>query len=470
MLTSPGIGSGLDINSLVSQLVQAEGATTSFRLDQKEAAYTAEISAIGSLRAALNEFSTALGKLDDVEDFRLRTTNTTDKDIITASADDTAVPGSYDVEVVNLASAHRIRSGDFAATTSVVGQGTLTIGVGSSTFDVDIDSTNQTLAGIRDAINDSADNTGVSATILTVSDGGGGTVSRLILSSSVTGVDNDITISVADDDLVDTDNAGLSQLAYDGVTNNMTELAAAQDALVRVFGQDVSSSTNTVTGAITGVTLNLVSAAPGATETVSISYNKAAVTARVNDFVKAYNGLQKTMTDLGKYNSATGSGGPLLGDATLRTVASRIRGELATGLTGTNLTYRNLADIGITRSETGELSLDSTKIDAVFAADPNAIGDIFASANGYAKRLDALVKPYVDTKGLLATRVDGLTGRIDRINDQRDRLEIRLAAFESRLQKQFFAMDELVAQLSATSDYLGQQLANLPGIARRSNR
>ncbi|MEQ9496653.1 MAG: flagellar filament capping protein FliD [Deltaproteobacteria bacterium] len=470
MLTSPGIGSGLDINSLVSQLVQAEGATASFRLNQREAAYTAEISAIGSLKSALSEFSTAVGNLDDIDDFRLRTTTTTNADVITASADDTATPGSYDVEVVRLAAAHRVRSQDFAAETTVVGEGTLTLSMGSASFDVDIDSTNSTLAGIRDAINAATDNTGVSATIINVDDGGGGTVSRLVLSSSDTGLSNAISVSVSDTDGIDTDNAGLSQLSYDGVTDNMVELVPAEDALVRVFNQDISSATNTITGAITGVTLTLKEAQVGTTETVAVTYNKAAVISRVNSFVKAYNSLQETFTDLGRYDAASGSGGPLLGDATLRSIASRIRNEFATGLSDSTLTYRTLADIGVTRDEFGKLSLDSGTIDAAFAADPDAIGDIFASAEGYASRLSAAVEPYVETNGLLDARVDGLESRIDRVGEQRERLELRLEAFEARTRAQFFAMDELVAQLSTTSEYLGQQLANLPGFTRRSNQ
>lgn len=470
MLTSPGIGSGLDINSLVSQLVAAEGQSASARLDRQEAAFTAEISAVGSLKAAVSTFKSAVEKLNAVEDFRLRTSSTSDKDVLTSTASDTATPGTYDVEVVRLASAQRIRSGDFASTSAVVGEGTLTIDVGGNSFAIDVDSTNSSLDGIRDAINNATDNVGVSATIINVDDGAGGTVSRLVLSANDTGLANRITVTTADADGNDTDTAGLSRLAYEfGVTENMTELVPAQDALIRIFNQDVTRSTNKIDDAISGVTIDLKSASPGTTETVTVSLNRGAVRARVNEFIAAYNGLMETTKSLGGYNAATETGGALLGDATLRTLTGRVRSEISKGLTGAGLTYRSLADIGITTTETGALELDGTRFDAVLDDDFNAVGNIFAASGGYAERLEGILSPYVDTNGLLDSRITGLNKSVERITSDRTSLALRLEGFEERLRNQFFAMDQIVSQLSATSDFLGQQLENLPG-ASRSNR
>lgn len=467
MLTSPGIGSGLDINSLVSQLVAAEGQAPALRLDRQEADYTSEISAVGTLKSALATFDTAVGKMTDVTDFRVRKTTSSDKAIVTATADDTAAPGQYDVEVVQLATSHRIRSGNFTSASAVVGQGTLTVAMGTDSFQITVDSTNETLEGVRDAINNHTDNPGVNAAIVNVDDGLGGTVSRLVLSASSTGVANSLTVTAVDGDGNNTDNLGLSQLVYDaGVTENMTQLSAAQDSLIRVFNQDVTRSTNTISDAITGVTLDLESASAGSTETITVEYNQSTVTAKLNEFIKAYNDLVDATSTLGAYDAGTETAGALLGDATLRTVTTRLRAELGSGLSDTTLTYRTLADIGITTGQDGKLSLDGGRLDTVMADDFNAVGNIFASTGGYAERLEAVLTPYVESNGVLDTRIDGLNAQIERVTNDREKLSLRLEAYEERIRAQFFAMDTVVSQLSATSDYLGQQLANLPGFTR----
>ncbi|NOQ76681.1 MAG: flagellar cap protein, partial [Methylococcaceae bacterium] len=212
-ITAGGIGSGLDIEGLVTQLVAAEGAPTSFRLDTKEARFQSDLSAFGTLKGALSKFQDSVKALNDLDAFQGRKVTSSNTDTFAATADTTAVAGTYDIEVTQLAEAAKMRSGDFTSGTEVVGTGSLDITLGTDTFQVVVDTDNQTLEGIRDAINTASDNPGITASIINVDDGVGGSVSRLILSSDKIGASNDISIAVTDDDLDNVDANGLSRLA-----------------------------------------------------------------------------------------------------------------------------------------------------------------------------------------------------------------------------------------------------------------
>ena len=165
-ITSAGIGSGLDIGGLVSQLVAAEGQPTQQRIARGEASAQARLSAYGSLTSALSQFRDQLDLMQDIGKFLSRKAASSNEDLFSVSASTSALPGSYAVEVVNLATAQRLTSGAFADADTAVGEGTLTIDVGGEAFDVEITADNSSLAGIRDAINAATDNSGVTATIV----------------------------------------------------------------------------------------------------------------------------------------------------------------------------------------------------------------------------------------------------------------------------------------------------------------
>ena len=455
-ITAGGIGSGLDIESLVSQLVAAEGQPTSFRLDRKEASFQADLSAYGTLKSALSTFQDSVKKLNDPESFQGRSATSSDTDLFTVSADTTAVAGSYDIEVTQLAEAAKMRSGNFASGTAVVGTGTLDIALGSDTFQVTVDASNQTLDGIRDAINAASDNPGVTASIINVDDGLGGSVSRLIISSDKIGAANDISIAVADDDLDNADTSGLSQLA----TGNLTTLQAAQDSIIFVDQQQVTRGSNTFSDVITGVSFTLKKADVGTTETLTVALDKSSVASKVTGFVESYNSLVETMSTLASYSSDGGASGPLVGDSVLRGVQNQIRQQMTSAVSG--LEFGTLAEIGVKTDESGKLTLDSSKLDEVMALDFTVVSQLFASDNGLAKSLSGVLEGYVDSGGILNSRTDGLQSRIESISDDRERLGQRLIALESRYRAQFTAMDILVAQLNSTSNFLTSQLANLP--------
>jgi flagellar hook-associated protein 2 len=455
-ITSSGLGSGLDISSLVAQLVAAEGQPATLRLDTKEARLQADLSAIGTLKSALSEFQDTVKVLNDADTFLARRAETSDVALFTATADKTAVASSYDIEVVQLAESAKVRSGDFSAATDVVGTGTLDITLGASSFQVTIDTDNQTLEGVRDAINAASDNPGIAASIINVDDGLGGTVSRLVLSSEKTGSANTIDIAVTDDDLNNTDASGLSELA----TVNLTTLKTAQDAIINLDQQQVTRDSNSFSDVITGVTLNLKSADVGVTETLTIALNTTSVKIKVNSFVEAYNLLADTMKSLGAYNAETGTSGGLQGDSSLRSVQNQIRLTLTSGVSG--LDFGTLAEIGITTDANGHLTVDDDKIDSVLNADFSAVSELFSSENGLANSLENLLDGYIGTTGTLGSRTESIQSRIDSIGDDRIRLNDRLLAIEARYTAQFTAMDILVGQLQGVSSFLTSQLANLP--------
>ena len=450
-ITAGGLGSGLDIGSLVAQLVAAEGQPAVFRLDTKEARLQADLSSIGILKSALSEFQDIVKELNDPDTFLARRAQTSDVDLFTASADTSAVASSYDIEVVQLAESAKVGSGDFSAATDVVGTGTLDISLGASSFQVTVDTNNQTLEGIRDAINAASDNPGIAASIVNVDSG-----TRLVLSSEKTGSTNTIAIAVTDDDSNNADTAGLSQLA----TANLTTLKTAQDAIINLDQQQVTRDSNSFSDVITGVTLNLKSADVGTTGTLTIALNTTSVESKVNSFVEAYNSLADTMKSLGAYNAETGLSGGLQGDSSLRSVQNQIRQTLTNSVPG--LDFGTLSEIGITTDANGHLTMDEEKFDSILSTDFSTVSELFASENGLANSLEALIDGYIGSNGTLGSRTESLQSRIESIDDDRERLDARLTALESRYTAQFTAMDILVGQLQGIGNSLTGQLAGLP--------
>jgi len=459
MIISPGIGSGLDIEGLVTQLVAAEGAPASFRLDKKEAIAQAELSAFGSLKSALSAFRDALEPLSELSEFQGRVTSSSDELLLTASADADSVQGRYNIEVSQLAQAQKLSSQFYSGPEAAVGHGTLTISVGTDAFNVVINSEANTLADIRDAINDSNDNTGVRATIVNSTDG-----SHLVLSSVETGEANALTITATGGD------GGLDDITYDvgGGVKNLTELEAALDAEILIDSLSVKSSTNTISDAIDGITLKLHAAAPGLTTELTVDYDDSGATDAVNAFIDAYNDLVGKFAEFSSYDAETGNSGPLFGDSTLRFVSSELRREMGVGTKDLNEPLSSLLDIGITTKLDGTLEVDTEKLNAQLEGSFDDIGKLFSSDEGYAARLDAILGRYLDAGGQLEARTDGLQETIDDIGGQRESLSERLAAVETRLRAQFNALDSLVSQLSSTSAFLAQQLVNLPGATFRS--
>ncbi len=453
-ITVSGIGSGIDTASLVSQLVNAERQPAELRFNTKEAGLQSELSSFGTLSSALSQFQESVQKLNDITLFQARTASSSNEDIFSVSATSTAVSGSYELEVTQLAAAEKLRSGDFASETDTVGTGTLDISLGTDTFQVTIDTDNSSLAGVRDAINSASDNPGISAAIINVDDGVGGTISRLVLTSEETGSANTIDVVAVDDDAGD--GFDLTQLN----TANLTTIRAAQDAIIELDGQTATRSSNSLSDVISGITIDLNTAEIGTVETLTIALDRDSVKTNVVNFVAAYNNLADTVTSLGAYDAASGAAGGLQGDSTLRNVENQIRAALTTGIEG--LAFGTLAEIGVTTESTGKLAIDTDKLDSVIDTDFNAVAQLFSSENGLATTLDDIIERYTSADGSLSAQTANIQERINGLDDDRARLDDRIASLEARLQAQFVALDGLVASLQSIGSFLTQQLANLP--------
>ena len=485
MVGITGIGSGIKIDEIVTALVNAERAPKTNQLDNLEKATVARISAMGSLTSALNGFKTAVDSLNNASLFESRTASSSNTSALKVTASTTAPAGNYSVQVQQLATSSKVAlqsvSGGNAATFS---SGSLTISAGSASFDVDITASNNTLAGMRDAINEAGKSSGVSATIITDDSG-----SRLVLSSTKSGAGNDIQVAASVDGVTAGDNALTSQaflptvdpddadafLPPNSTTGASGVISKAQSAKLTIDGLQLERDTNRVEDALEGVTLDLVAAqsstdlADGKTINVTVGVDKGGVKANLQKFVEAYNALISTTSQLTAVVPVDGGNpvtGPLLGDSSIRNVLSSLRNEMVS-LTGEG-GVRALADLGITSDwKTGQLKIDDTKLTSALDGSFDQVAGYLAGDNGLMGRLSKSVGSYVGDAGVLKQRTDALQATKMGVDEQRKTLAIRVESLQTRLYAQYNAMDSLVGQLKRTSESLGSMLANLPGFVRK---
>ncbi len=454
MVSAPGIGSGLDINGLVQQLVAAERQPVANRINLAEARTNSELSALGKLKSAISSFQSALEALKDIDNFQKRTVSQDNDELIAVTADSSAVKGSYDIEVVLLASAHKLASLPYPDTITPIGTGTLTITVDGAAMAVNIVDGANTLEDIRDAINDSPDNPGVQATLITSDDG-----SRLVVSASETGASSQITISSSGGDGM------LAGFEYDPLsgTNPMTEKEVAANSVALIDGYAVTTSGNNIDGAIEGLSISLLAAEIGTKTNVTIGFDDSAANAALSTFVNAYNGLAKTIDEVTAYDAESGVAGALLGDSIVRDLKDSLRRELNSVVAIDGSPFSMLLDIGITSDLNGKLEIDSAKSAEAIRQDFDAVGQLFADeTNGIAVRLDAFIAGLLEDSGTIGQREERLGSRLESLTEQRERLDDRMLRVEERYFKQFQALDTLLAQFQSTSSFLTSQLANLP--------
>lgn len=446
-IQAPGIGSGLDVNDIVTKLMEIERQPID-NLTSKKSFVNAQISAYGSLKSKVADFQTAMANLNSPQKFQVFKATSGSESVFSTSVSSDAVAGNYNVEVLSLAQRDKIATQSYTDSNTVVGEGTLNISIGSESFDLTIDSSNNTLAGIRDAINNAADNTGVSATIVTGDDG-----ARLVLSSEETGVDNALRINVTDSDGNNTDEAGLSALAYnpEGGVEFRAAISSAQNAQIRIDGFDVSSNTNTFTGAIDGITIN---AASIGSSTLSVTRDDEKILESVEAFATAFNALR---SEINKQRD-----GQLEADSTLLTLERQIFDVLNAGSSIDGSSFSYLIEAGVSIDKNGVMQVDSDRITEIMNTDFESFTNLFASENGgFAAKLSTLANGWLENNGLIDSREDGLKTQVEGIDDQILRMEDRMISVEARIRAQFTALDTLVSSLNNTSSFLTQQLASL---------
>ena len=578
-----GVGSGIDIDSIVTALVNAEKAPKTLQLDRLEKTTTSRFSALGTLKGSLSALQTSIQGLNKSSIFDSRTASSTSTSVLTAKASTSAIAGKYSVQVQQLASGSKVGLQSVASSSAKFNSGTLTISAGSSSFEVDVTAANNTLAGLRDSINAEGKSAGISATIVSDSSG-----SRLVLSSGKTGEGNDIKV-VASEDGVTSGTVALTTQAFqpsvslklpniaggalstfqggdiaissgsvnlnvtipDGFTledvrdliningnpqgisaaiesdssgarlvlsssngssltstvtssggsvgsNALTALAPASDAVATATGPNSStgaagiitqaksavlfvdglkvvSDSNSVTTAVEGVTLSLVSAqsatdiAAGKTIDITVGTDKAAVKGNLQKFVDAYNSM---MTTIGQLTAVVPVGeddapvtGALVGDVTARGLVAGLRAELVK--MSSDGSIKALAQLGITTQKDGTLKIDDTVLSSALDNNFDQVAEYLAGDKGLMGRLESNVNDYLKTNGVLDQRTKALQSTLTNIDDQREALDLRIEKLQERLVAQYTAMDQLVASLKKTSESLTNQLASLPGFVKK---
>ena len=443
---------GVNSAQLVNDLVAATREAKQQPLISKQSLNQARISALANASSALNTFSTALSELLDGRKFAGELVSSRG-DLASVAFLSGKLPEGLPatVEITQLASSQRVVSGVATGSDAAVGEGTLTLATGSTSVDIVIDSTNNTLAGLRDAINASA--SGVTATILTDKNG-----SRLVLEGAE-GLDNSFTLTGSGGA------AALDSYAYPPAGGNgMTQIAAPADSIVKIDGIELVNSSNQLDNVISGVRLNLLEAAPGTTFTISGDQPVTSISDLVSEFVTAYNDLKTALNAATAPGTDSTNSGPLAGNSAVRDMVKAL-GRMSSTVLRSEGPYNTLADIGVKTNRDGTLAIDSTRLNAVLEADPLAVSRMLDppapdDANpGLAGTLDAI-------KQSLQSETGSLTLAQKRLEDIGTSLAEALAKaddeserYRAQLETQFQAMDRQLSILKSTQSYLDQQIA-----------
>lgn len=434
-LSIPGVGSGFPVQQFVDATVDAERVPKENAIKRKQSQVDVQISAYASIKKELDAFQKSLKGLTDKEAFQQRTVALSNKGFLTSKADKNAVAGSYDLSVVQLAKADKVGSGYLAAGTDIkddLGAGSLTLKMGDESFDVAIDAENSSLADIAKAINQSDDNTGVKATVVTDDNG-----SRLVLFGDKTGAENTVSAS-----------AGAGN--FSGIFDTLTNIQPATDAIIKVDGATVTRSSNEIKDAIAGVTLNInkVSTTDDPITTLTISNDKESVTENLKSFVESYNKIVETTKKLSSYDAENKKAGPLNGDSLLRTINTQLRDAMGEQVEGASSSLKSLSDLGITTKKDGTLEIDNKILDGHIANNFDGIGRLFDGNNGLASKLDTLLEGFTGRGGTITTKKESLDLQAGKFAKQRLDLDERMGKFELRVMKQFNAMDAMIANMN----------------------
>lgn len=470
--SSLGIGSGLDANAIVSQLVALERRPIEL-LKGEASKIDARLSSFGRIQSALDAVRSAARTLTDSSTWRAASATSSDATAVGVTVSSGSTPGSYAVQVGRLAAAQMNASSALATAQTVVGKGTLRFEMGSwaadesvftprsggSAIEVTIGDGEDTLEKIRDKINNTS---GLDVRASIVNDASG---ARLVLQSRSTGADNGFRLQVVDDDGNATDAAGLSRLAYDppAGTTGAARTQAGVNAQATINGLQVESATNSMSNVIDGVSLTLGKVTTGAVD-VSVSHDTASMRKSIDGFVTAYNDLVKLVRDQTKYDEASKSAGTLQGDRTAIGILGQLRSVLGASSTASS-SFARAADIGLQTQTDGTLKLAGAKLDEGFGALAQ-LQNFFAAAtessasSGLAVRLRALTDQMLGADGAVSSRQEGLRERKANNGKRQASLEERIALTEKRLRAQYQALDSSMAKLGNLSNYVSQQVSN----------
>jgi len=475
-ITASGIGgSGLDVNSIVSQLMAIERQPID-KIAAKEATLTAKLTAVGTIKGGLAALQTAAKNLTNTARFQTIKAVSSAPSVFTASATSNAVAGTYSVRVDQLAQGQSLATAGRANVADAIGNGALTLDFGAiadGSFDsqvgrytgasfssnnsgiktVHIDGSNNSLSGIRDAIN--AANAGVTAAII---DDGSARPYRLVLSSTITGAASSLRISVSGDQAL---SDLLSHDPANDTGQNLQETVSAQNAQITVNGIVASKSSNLVADVIHGVTLNLLKPSASPVDSVKVERDSGGIKPEVDGFVKAYNDLAASLRTLSAYDPATKTAAVLQGDSAVSTIKTQLQAAISATPSGIGGSFKSLSQIGVGFQKVGTLAVDSVKLQAVIDSSPGDVAALAAAVGGGVREL--LDRQIGSSDGQIAARTDGINREIKALDARKSRLSEQLTFTEQRYRAQYAALDAMLSAMKSTSDALTQQLASLPG-------
>ncbi|MCZ2413998.1 MAG: flagellar filament capping protein FliD [Burkholderiales bacterium] len=478
MSTIGSAGSSIDVQGIVSQLMQIERRPLQ-TMQKNLSGIQTKLSALGKLQSALSAFRDAAQTLTRSTTWQASSAASSDATAVKATAGSGAIPGGYSIEVGQLARRQTVASSPFADSDSVVGGGTLRVRMGTldasgSAFSPDAArpevaiaiAPDATLAQVRDAIN--AARSGITAAL--VADGSG---QRLMLRSTDSGAAQAFAIAVDDADGNGLDPSGLSALAFDpaaasGSGRNLALTQSAQDALVTVNGLQVSASSNLLSGVIENLTLELGRVTTAPVE-VTVGSDRESLRASLDGFVKAWNDLNGLLSEQLRYDPATKTAGPFQGNQTVTGIQRQMR-EILRATLGAGAT-NSLSALGVELQRDGSLAANAARLDAALA-DPAAVQALFAQAGatpdeaGLAKRLVSRLDALLGVDGALSGATDSLHAREKSIQQQQERFETRLNEIEKRLLRQYTALDANLAQMAGSLSSI-QQLVDAASFSKR---
>ena len=429
-LTAAGVGSGIDIEGILTQLGEIERQPI-VALEARREELDVELSAFGTVKSALSSFQTAASALGTNADFGAFVATSSDEDVFTATASNGQTAINQEIEVLALATNHRLSSAAYESSDSNVEQGLLTFSSGDTSFQIDVDNSNDTLAGLRDAINSSTDNKSVSASIISV-DGG----NRLIITANESGTEGQIGV---------TRNNGIP---FGDTSAGFEEITEATDASLIVHGFQVTRSSNTISDVVDGVTFDLTGVGKS---TVDTRRDLTSLKTALDEFVTTYNAMNGSLTQVAQTD--------LQGDQLPRGVDQRMRALFFDTVDLGDGDSASALDMGFSFDRNGALSLDTNRYETALEQGVNRFVDVFSKSDtGVASLFSDLVDEYTLSDGIIAGREDGVDTRKSSIDTQIERLEYRLERTNARLRAQFTAMDLAVSNLQSTSNFLVSRL------------
>ncbi|BAT35404.1 flagellar filament capping protein FliD [Escherichia albertii] len=458
-ISSLGVGSGLDLSSILDSLTAAQKATLT-PISNQQSSFTAKLSAYSTLKSALTTFQTANTALSKADLFSA-TSTTSSTTAFSATTAGNAIAGKYTISVTHLAQAQTLTTSttrDDTKTAIAASDSKLTIQQGGNKdpITIDISAANSSLSAIRDAINNAK--AGVSASIINV----GNSEYRLSVTSNDTGLDNAMTLSVSGDDTLQ------SFMSYGANSNGMEVSVVAQNAQLTVNNVAIENSSNTISDALENITLNLNDVTTG-NQTLTITQDTAKAQSAIKDWVNAYNSLIDNFSSLTKYtavdagsDSQSSGNGALPGDSTLRTIQTQLKSMLSNTVSSSN--YKTLAQMGITTDPSnGKLELDADKLTAALKKDASGVGALIVGdgkKTGITTTIGTNLTSWLSTTGIIKAATDGVSKTLNKLTKDYNAASDRIDAQVARYKEQFTQLDVLMTSLNSTSSYLTQQFEN----------